>query len=386
MEKKEIDALRKKYDLTKDRDILALYTRLQTGEYDLSSPEGRAFDDEIYELAMAAKKRQQDAQSPASGAGSKAPESSRKTRGARARAASSVSRGTRNQAQKQTQKQTAEDEKKPKKTRDVVVLTRKELMLKRIVMWALFLVMLACLGYFGLYVYEADKASDLREQIAHKKDNKAVQQMFAKKDFSETDEMGNRMPEILDDYKSLYNQNKNLIGWLKIADTTIDYPVMQTSDNSFYLNHDINQKEDKNGTLFLDAQCDVLAPSMNLIIYGHNMRSGNMFGSLGKYKSEEYGKSHSTILFDSLYEKGVYEVMYVFNSKIFAKDEIAFKYYQFIDASSEEEFNSNMRAMAEMSLYDTGVVAEYGDRLLTLSTCDYLENDSRFVVVAKKIG
>ena len=76
----------------------------------------------------------------------------------------------------------------------------------------------------------------------------------------------------------------------------------------------------------------------------------------------------------------------MFNSKIYAKDEIAFKYYQFIDASSEEEFNSNMREMEEMSLYDTGVRARYGDRLLTLSTCDYLEDDSRFVVVAKRIG
>ena len=77
--------------------------------------------------------------------------------------------------------------------------------------------------------------------------------------------------------------------------------------------------------------------------------------------------------------------MYVFRSKIYEEDDIVFKYYQFIDANSVAEFDSNMRAMAEMSLYDTGVTAKYGDQLLTLSTCDYYTDYGRFVVVAKRI-
>lgn len=194
------------------------------------------------------------------------------------------------------------------------------------------------------------------------------------------------IPEVLDEYKNLYNSNKRLIGWLKIDDTKIDYPVMQTTNNEYFLNHNFNQQSDRNGALFLDKDCDVLEPSTNLIIYGHHMKSGNMFGTLDKYSSEEFYKEHPVIQFDSIYEKGTYEVMYVFRSKIYSEEDVVFKYYQFIDAGSEQEFNSNMQEMAPMSLYDTGVTASYGDRLLTLSTCDYYVDDGRFVVVAKRVG
>ena len=136
----------------------------------------------------------------------------------------------------------------------------------------------------------------------------------------------------------------------------------------------------------MDKDCDVLKPSTNLILYGHHMKNGQMFGDLDLYSSEEYFKEHRYIQFDTIYEKGTWEVMYVFRSRVYSEEEIVFKYYQFIDALSEQEFNSNMQEMAAMSLYDTGVTAQYGDRLLTLSTCDYEEADGRFVVVAKKVS
>lgn len=110
-----------------------------------------------------------------------------------------------------------------------------------------------------------------------------------------------------------------------------------------------------------------------------------MFGQLTKYSSEDFYKKHKLIQFDTIYERGSYEVMYVFRSKIYEENEIVFKYYQFVDAASEAEFDSNMREMAEMSLYDTGVTASYGDELLTLSTCDYYTDYGRFVVVAKRV-
>ena len=111
-----------------------------------------------------------------------------------------------------------------------------------------------------------------------------------------------------------------------------------------------------------------------------------MFGKLELYQEEDYYKEHQYINFDTIYEKGTYQIMYVFRSRVYKEDEIVFKYYQFIDANGEQEFNSNMQEMAAMSFYDTGVTAEYGDQLLTLSTCDYQEKDGRFVVVAKKIA
>ena len=192
-------------------------------------------------------------------------------------------------------------------------------------------------------------------------------------------------PPILKKYETLYNKNRKLIGWLKIEGCDIDYPVMQTSNNEYYLDHNYNQEYDKNGSLFLDKDCDAAFPNDNMIIYGHHMKSGKMFGNLNYYSKESFWEDNKEFTFDTIYETGTYAVMYVFRSKIYSEEEIVFKYYQFIDATSENEFNSNMEEMANMSLYDTGVTASYGDKLITLSTCDSSEADGRFVVVAKKI-
>lgn len=192
-------------------------------------------------------------------------------------------------------------------------------------------------------------------------------------------------PDVLPEYADMLKANSKFIGWLSIEGTNIDYPVAQTSDNEYYLTHDLEQNYDRNGTIFLDCNCDIIKPSTNLILYGHHMQSGKMFGKLGLYEDESYYEKHPYIKFDTIYEYGTYQVMYVFRSHVYEETEIAFKYYQFYDAYSEVEFDSYMKEMADMSLYDTGVTAMYGDRLLTLSTCDYEEANGRFVVVAKKI-
>ena len=250
------------------------------------------------------------------------------------------------------------------------------------------LVAIGCLVYVGRYTYEDYRTKKNYEEMAEMKNTAPIgtieggQEGSPSITYTDTDK---EVPEVLDEYKNLFNMNKKLIGWLKIDDTIIDYPVMQTYDNEYYLNHNVNQEKDRNGALFLDKDCDVLKPSTNLIIYGHHMKSGRMFGNLDDYASESYYKKHSIIQFDTIYEKGTYEVMYVFRSQVYSEAEVVFKYYQFIDCYSEQEFDSYMAEMADMSLYDTGVTAEYGDRLLTLSTCDNSVEDGRFVVVAKRI-
>lgn len=250
------------------------------------------------------------------------------------------------------------------------------------------LVAVCCLGYFGIYTYQAVRTQQEFARLAAYREQSqdvSIPHINSSPVIHYTDEGERIIPDVLDEYKNLYDSNKRLIGWLKIDDTKIDYPVMQTTNNEYFLNHNFNQQTDRNGALFLDKDCDVLAPSTNLIIYGHHMKSGNMFGTLDKYSSEEYYKEHPIIQFDSIYEKGTYEIMYVFRSRIYNEEDVVFKYYQFIDAMSQQEFESNMAEMAALSLYDTGVTASYGDHLLTLSTCDYYVNDGRFVVVAKRI-
>ncbi len=245
-----------------------------------------------------------------------------------------------------------------------------------------------CLGYFGVYSYYNYQSENAFAQLLELKDRPLTvtpaPQASTGPLFTLDDAPEER--EVLDEYKNLLINNKSLIGWLKIDDTNINYPVMQTENNEYYLDHNVNEEYDINGSIFLDKDCDVVNPSTNYILYGHHMRNGRMFGKLDYYQRESYYKEHPYISFDTIYEKGTYQVMYVFRSKVYKESEIVFKYYQFIDANSEQEFDSYMKEMADMSLYDTGVTAQYGDQLLTLSTCDYQETDGRFVVVAKKIA
>ncbi len=247
----------------------------------------------------------------------------------------------------------------------------------------------ACLGYFSLYSY-FDYRTEARNKELSELKNKEIPNLIIPQETQQETVTVNldgsvEKKEVLDEYKNLLIKNRKLIGWLKIDDTNIDYPVMQTSDNEYYQDHNLNQEYDKNGSIFMDKDCDVVKPSTNYILYGHHMKSGQMFGDLDDYESEKYYKEHSYIQFDTIYEKGLYQVMYVFRSRVYSEEEVIFKYYQFIDAISETEFNSYMQEMANMSLYETGVTAAYGDQLLTLSTCDYKEKNGRFVVVAKRV-
>ena len=115
------------------------------------------------------------------------------------------------------------------------------------------------------------------------------------------------------------------------------------------------------------------------------MKSGKMFGTLNKYSQKAYYDEHPIIKFDTIYEKGEYQVMYVFRSKVYTVEDKVFKYYQFFEAKTQEEFDSFYNNIKKMSLYDTGVTAEFGDEFITLSTCVYHTTNGRFVVVGRRI-
>lgn len=252
--------------------------------------------------------------------------------------------------------------------------------------WIIFILSIlatACMVYVGIYYYQFEKNRVDYNKLAQLKEEDSV--LDTEKGYTITVEEKKDMPPILAKYETLYKKNKKLIGWLKIDDTNIDYPVMQTVNNEYYLDHNFNQEYDKNGSLFLDKDCNAAFPNTNMIIYGHHMKSGKMFGNLNYYSKESYYKEHPQIQFDTIYEEGLYDIMYVFRSRIYNEDEVVFKYYQFLDVNSADEFYSAMDEMARISLYDTGVSADYGDKLITLSTCDSSEEDGRFVVVAKKV-
>jgi len=371
-DKQIIDRLREQVDFQDRRQLAGLVKVLQQKKYPFHTLLGQDFLEETEDILQKL---------------SKSPPSGGRRRGGQT-AAGSVGKSLRKgkTASTATSSVAAGSEQMDKYVQEE--LKRREKIRKRLALLC-GAVAVGCLGYFGIYTFQAVRTQQEFARIAafrERAEDLPYPEVVTGPVIDYTQDGERVIPEVLDEYKNLYNSNKRLIGWLKIDDTNIDYPVMQTTDNEYFLTHNINQQKDRNGALFLDKDCDVLAPSTNLIVYGHHMRSGNMFGTLDKYSSEEYYKEHPVIQFDSIYEKGTYEVMYVFRSRIYNEEDVVFKYYQFIDAMSQQEFDSNMQEMAAMSLYDTGVTASYGDRLLTLSTCDYYVDDGRFVVVAKRIN
>lgn len=194
-------------------------------------------------------------------------------------------------------------------------------------------------------------------------------------------------PVLVDNpYVDYFLQNEDMAAWLYIPDTLIDYPVMYTpGDEEYYLRRGFDKNYSTAGCLILDTDSCMEPLSTNLIIHGHNMSSGTMFGMLNKYEDEEYAKEHHLIyLYGKDYEH-IYEVMAVFKSKVFYKSEEVFKYYKFFNAFTQEEFSDFYDNVKELSEFDTGVTAEFGDNFITLSTCSYHVENGRLVVVAKEI-
>ncbi len=380
-DKAKIDEIRKQVNMEQPGEVITLYAKMQTGSFRFETAVGNDFDDEIFELAQEFKKQGYNQNSKIDlrkkGKRGVKNKSDRRPKKSDTSVAAAKKNGeaevSLDHYDKAMQKEILSELKKRERRRKIIVVLCG-------------ITAVACFGYFGVYSYFAERTEMDYESLSQLKGSSNLTSYApTQRPMIHRTQEENIELTVLEEYQTLYNKNKKMVGWIKIEDTEIDYPVMQTVNNEYYMDHNFNQEYDRNGSLFLDKDCDIVHRNTNLIIYGHHMKSGKMFGGLNKYSSQEYCKEHPNIQFDTIYERGTYEVMYVFRSRIYNEDEVVFKYYQFLDAASTQEFNSNMQEMAALSLYDTGVTASYGDQLLTLSTCDYSEEDGRFVVVAKRV-
>lgn len=188
-------------------------------------------------------------------------------------------------------------------------------------------------------------------------------------------------PVILPEYKPLYERNPDIVGWMKIEGTPINYPVMQTPDRvDYYLKRDFSGAYSEHGCLYIRESCDVFAPSDNITIYGHHMKDGSMFTKLDKFRSQSFWEENHTIQFDTLYEHHTYTVFAVFTTT--ASVGKGFTYHLFENAEDEADFNQFISTCKELSFYDTGITPEYGDKLICLSTCEYSQTNGRLVVAA----
>lgn len=185
--------------------------------------------------------------------------------------------------------------------------------------------------------------------------------------------------------EKLQEQNSDIVGWIEVEGTNINYPVLQGEDNSYYMNHNYKKEENTYGSIFLDKDYDWSIPSSNLLLYGHNLQNGELFHDILNYKDKSYYEEHPVIRFTTEKADSEFEIISAFYSRVYYKSETnVFRYYYFINADNEEEYNEFIENAKESSIYDTGKTAEYGDQLITLSTCSYHTEDGRFAVVARK--
>lgn len=192
-------------------------------------------------------------------------------------------------------------------------------------------------------------------------------------------------PVILPEYLPIYEMNSDTVGWIKIDNTNINYPVMQTpSTPDYYLNHNFNKQVSGVGAIYVREVCDVWKPSDNVVLYGHRIINDQMFSPLRNYTSKSFWQSHQYVTFDTLYEHHTYQIFAVFKTS--ANPGQGYPYHRFNDAVDQADFDQFVSKVRELSFYDTGIIPQYGDKLITLSTCEYTLDNGRLVVVAMRVS
>ncbi|MDY3118398.1 MAG: class B sortase [Peptoniphilus sp.] len=254
--------------------------------------------------------------------------------------------------------------------------------------------MLACVVVLSFSVYKI-----VKQKISEKNDQKRFEILreevrggegnFPERERSRTSSAEGPGDETVEEeeknvYEKIYERNHDFAGWLKIDGTPIDYPVMCTpEDPNFYLRRNMEKQYSVDGTPFIGGgvSCD----SDSFIIYAHQMNSGEMFGSLEKYKDVKYKNEHKYLSFYTLEEDRKYEVMTAFYTEIDVNDPASFRYYEYCGNFSAEEMDKFLEELYRVALYGKREEILKEDKILMLSTCNKFAEEGRFVVVAKRV-
>lgn len=246
------------------------------------------------------------------------------------------------------------------------------------IIFILSIILLSISLYFLMGMYQEDKKSENAfDNIRQIYEESKEEQEENAEDHTQKAEKVQINPGLL----ALHEQNPDCIGWITIEGTAIDYPVMyHPEEKNYYLRRNFEKEYDVSGTPFVAEICDP-EESDNLIIYGHHMNSGAMFADLEKYKSKDFYKEHPVISFSTLHDEEEYQIIAAFTTPVHMGHD--FEFYNFSDAESIVEFYEYVETCRKKSIYDTGYSAEYGDKLITLCTCEYSQKNGRMVVVGK---
>lgn len=201
----------------------------------------------------------------------------------------------------------------------------------------------------------------------------------------QTVEISENMQKVI----TLKQENQDVIGWIQIDNTIINYPLLQSTDKDkdYYLTHNYKKEKTKYGSIYLNKVSDLSNTYSNSIIYGHNMKDEQMFNTLLKYENQDFYNEHKTIKIATEKEESEYLIVCAFKSRIFYQNEQdVFRYYNYTNFEDEKTYNEYINNCKQIQLYDTGVTATYGEQLITLITCEYSQENGRMVVVAKKVS
>ena len=189
-------------------------------------------------------------------------------------------------------------------------------------------------------------------------------------------------------FESLIKQNSDIKGWIKISGTNVNNPVYQTTNNDYYINHNMLKQTSRYGAVFADYENKITKDgnSQGIVLYGHHMRDGSMFASLKQFRSLDFYKQNSVIDFTTLYERNKYKIFCVMITNALPSGDNGHVFsYRYSDFSSQEAFLNYTEELKKRSIINANVDIQPDDELLTLSTCIYDFTDARLVVVARKV-
>lgn len=187
-----------------------------------------------------------------------------------------------------------------------------------------------------------------------------------------------------EEFCALFEVNPDIVGWILVEDTNIDYPVTQRpSEKDYYLKRDFYGKHSSRGCIYAREECHIFSPTGVVTLYGHMMKDGTMFADLNNYMYPKYRDKNPHIRFDTLRETGLYEVICAF--KTTATVGKGFAYHLYTDFQTQQELDDFWAECTARQFYDTGLTPTLGDKLLLLSTCEYTLENGRLVILARRI-
>lgn len=241
------------------------------------------------------------------------------------------------------------------------------------------IIFLICLiSAIGYIVYEKHKSSENKKMYNELQENAILDQT--------TEDLAEVKEEFVEKVRELQEENPDVKGWIRIEGTSINYPLLQTDNNDYYLTHNYKKEKSSYGSIFINKKSNIKDNNSNVIIYGHNMKNSQMFNELLNYQSKDFYTEHPIIQVATEEGEYNYEIICAFKSRIFYKNEKnVFRYYQYYNFETESKFNEYIKNCKSIQLYDIGKTAKYGEQLITLITCEYSRENGRMVVVARKM-